>query len=76
MASTIKLNSKVRVISGKDKGKEGLVIEKNNKYSLVKIAGAHLVTKHYKGRQNNEKSEIKVFESYIHISNVALIVAA
>jgi large subunit ribosomal protein L24 len=76
MSSKIKLNSRVRVITGKDKGKEGLIIEINRKHSLVKVAGAHLVTKHYKARQQNEKSEIKVFESYIHISNVALIAAA
>lgn len=75
MSSIIKLNSKVKIISGKNKGKEGTVIAKNNKYSLIKIAGLNLVTKHYKARQQNEKSEIKVFESYIHISNVVLISA-
>jgi|688.fasta_scaffold2699205_1 large subunit ribosomal protein L24 len=74
--SKIKKNSKVKIISGDEKGKEGIVVLVDKKRSLVKIEGVNLVTRHYKAKQANEKSGIKVFENFIHISNVALIAAA
>ncbi len=74
--NVIKKNSRVRVISGDEKGKEGNVIMINRKKSLIKIEGINLVTRHYKAKQANEKSGIRVFENFIHISNVALISAA
>lgn len=76
MACKIKKNSKVKIISGDEKGKEGIVMLVDVKRSLVKVEGINLVTRHYKAKQANEKSGIKVFESFIHISNVALITAA
>lgn len=72
----IKKNNKVKIISGDEKGKEGNVIVVDRKKSLVKVEGINLVTRHYKAKQANEKSGIKVFENFIHISNVALISAA
>jgi len=72
----IKKNIKVKIISGDEKGKEGNVIFVDRKKSLVKVEGVNLVTRHYKAKQANEKSGIKVFENFIHISNVALISAA
>lgn len=76
MASKITKNVTVKILSGDDKGKTGKVILVNKKKSLVKVEGINLVTKHYKARQANEKSGIKIFEHFIHISNVALISAA
>jgi len=76
MASKIKKNSKVKIISGDEKGKEGNVIIVDLKRSLVKVEGINLVTRHYKAKQANQNSGIKVFENFIHISNVALISAA
>jgi large subunit ribosomal protein L24 len=67
----IKNGTTVKVISGKDKGKIGKVIEIKKKENKVKIQGVALVSKHYKAKKQNEKSEIRVFESFIHISNVA-----
>lgn len=76
MACKIKKNSKVKIISGDEKGKEGNVIIVDRKRSLVKVEGINLITRHYKARQASEKSGIKIFENFIHISNVALISAA
>jgi large subunit ribosomal protein L24 len=75
MSKQIKKGNTVKVISGDDKGKQGAVLEVNRKKSLIKIEGVNLVTRHYKARQANEKSQIKIFEKFIHISNVALISA-
>lgn len=72
----IKKDSFVKVIAGDDKGKEGKVLLVNPKKKLVKVEGINLVTKHYKAKRPQEKSEIRVYESFIHISNVALISAA
>jgi large subunit ribosomal protein L24 len=76
MKNKIKKGDKVKVISGDDKGKEGLAIIIDRKKSLIKVEGINLVTRHYKAKQANEKSQIKIFEKFIHISNVALISAA
>jgi large subunit ribosomal protein L24 len=72
----IKKGVLVKVLTGKDKGKTGKIVEIDNKKNRVIVEGVNLVTKHYKARRQNEKSMIKVFENFIHISNVALIHAA
>ena len=76
MKQKIKKNSLVKVISGSNKGREGKVLAINLKKSLVKVEGIALVTRHYKAQQQNEKSEKRVFERFIHISNVALVLAS
>lgn len=73
--SNIKKNTIVKILSGDDKGKEGKVLFVLPKKGLVKIEGINLVTRHYKARRPQEKSEIKIRENFIHISNVALISA-
>lgn len=75
MSNQITKGATVKVLSGDDKGRTGKIICINKKKSLVKVEGINLVTRHYKARQANEKSGIKVFEHFIHISNVALIAA-
>ncbi len=67
----IKKGTTVKILSGKDKGKIGKVIEIKKSENKVKVQGVSLVSKHYKAKKQDEKSEIKVFESFIHISNVA-----
>lgn len=71
----IKKGVLVKILAGRDKGKTGKIIEVNYKKNAVKVEGVSLVTKHYRARQQGEKSMIKVFESFINISNVALISA-
>ncbi len=67
----IKKGTTVKVLSGKDKGKIGKVIEIKKNENKVKVQGVSLVSKHYKAKKQDEKSEIKIFESFIHISNIA-----
>lgn len=71
----VKKGAAVKILTGKDKGKIGKIMEVNYKKHAVKVEGVNLVTKHYKARRQGEKSMIKVFESFIDISNVALISA-
>lgn len=69
-AMTIKKNDVVRVITGSDKGKSGLVIEISLKKGKVKVAGVAIAARHYKARREGEASAIKKSERFIDISNV------
>ena len=44
----IKKGTKVRIITGKDKNKEGEVIEINRKLNRAKVKGVNLIKKHVK----------------------------
>lgn len=69
----IKKNDTVLVLTGRDKGKKGTVIEVLSDKNKVKVAGIAMHTKHYKARRQGETSTIKRQEGYIHLSNVMLI---
>ena len=69
----IKRNDTVKVLTGKDKGKQGTVIDVNCDKGLIKVDGIALVTKHYKARKQGEQSTIKRQESFINLSNVMLV---
>lgn len=64
----IKKGDNVKVITGKDKGKEGKVIAVMD--SKVLVEGVNVVTKHSKASQSNPKGGILHQESPIDISNV------
>ncbi len=66
----IKKNDLVHVISGKDKGKQGQVIEILPKEGKVKVKGIALQVRHVKPRKAGEAGGIKKKESFIAISNV------
>jgi large subunit ribosomal protein L24 len=69
----IKKNDTVQVITGKDKGKRGTVVEVDSCKNLIKVSGVALVTKHYKARRQGEQSGLKKMEMFINISNVMLV---
>ena len=66
----IKKNDKVRVVSGKDKGKEGEVIAILPKKEKVKVKGVAIVTRHKKARYQGEVSSIRKEETFIYASKV------
>ena len=68
----IKKGIKVRVLAGKDKKKEGEVIEIDRPNNRVKVQGINIVKKHVKTTKE-KKGGIVSKESFIHISNLALI---
>lgn len=69
----IRKNDIVEVITGKDKGKRGKVIEVIPSRNRVRVEGIMLVKKHQKPRQNGEIGTIIEKPSTIHISNVAFV---
>ena len=65
----IKKGLKVKVISGKDKNKDGEVIEIDRRRNRAKIKGINMVKKHLKTTKE-KKGGIISKENYIHISNL------
>jgi large subunit ribosomal protein L24 len=65
----IKKGMKVKIISGKDKGKDGEVIEIDRKNTRVKVKGINIVKKHLKTTKE-KKGGIVSKENFIHLSNL------
>ncbi len=66
----VKTGDTVQVISGRDKGKVGEVIQALPKTSQVIVKGVNMRTKHMKPRQEGESGQIVTQEAPIHSSNV------
>ncbi len=66
----IKKGDTVKVIAGKDNGKEGKVIAIDKKNSKVLVEGVNMITKHAKPSQANPDGGIMHKEAYIDVSNV------
>jgi len=63
-------NDKVKIISGKDKGKEGVVVDLLPKKNKVKVQGVNIVTRHVKARRQGETSAIKKEEAFFYVDKV------
>ena len=68
----IKKGLKVRVLTGKDKKKEGEVIEIDRFKNRAKVKEINMVKKHVKTTKE-KKGGIISKESFIHLSNLKLI---
>ena len=68
----IKKGLKVRVLAGKDKKKEGEVIEIDRENNRAKVKEINMVKKHVKTTKE-KKGGIVSKESFIHLSNLKLI---
>ena len=68
----IKKGLKVRVLTGKDKKKEGEVIEIDRANNRAKVKEINMVKKHIKTTKE-KKGGIVSKENFIHISNLKLI---
>ncbi len=65
----LKKGLQVKIISGKDKGKTGEVLEINRKLEKVKIKSISMIKRHTKPTKEN-KGGIISKESFIHQSNI------
>ena len=65
----LKKGTQVKIISGKDKGKTGEILEINRKLDKIKIKSINMIKKHTKPTKEN-KGGIVSKESFIHQSNV------
>lgn len=69
----VKKGDKVKVITGKDKGKTGVVLASFPKKDRVLVEGVNIVKKHAKPSQDNPQGGIINQEAAIHSSNVMLL---
>ena len=67
----IKKGLKVKILSGKDKNKEGEVIEIDRKNTRAKVKGINIVKKHVKTTKE-KKGGIISKENFIHLSNMKI----
>ena len=68
----IKKGSKVKVLTGKDKAKEGEIIEIDRQNNRAKVKEINMIKKHIKTTKE-KKGGIVSKENFLHISNLALV---
>ena len=69
----IKKGDTVKVIAGKDNGKEGKVVSVDQKAGKVVVEGINMITKHAKPNAANPNGGIVQKEAPIDASNVMLV---
>ena len=68
----IKKGTKVKVLTGKDKNKDGEVIEIDRPNNRAKVKGINIIKKHVKTTKE-KKGGIVSKENFLHISNLTII---
>ena len=68
----IKKGNKVKVLAGKDKNKEGEIIEIDRSKFRAKVKGLNIIKKHVKTTKE-KKGGIFEKENFIHLSNLSKI---
>jgi len=68
----IKKGSNIKVLTGKDKNKNGEVMEIDRKNLRAKVKGINIVKKHIKTTKE-KKGGIISKENFIHLSNLSLV---
>ena len=69
----IKKNDQVLIISGKDRGKHGKILDVFPESGKVVVEGANIRKKHVKPKKSGEKGQIVEIPAAFSISNVKLI---
>ena len=69
----VKVGDTVKVIAGKDKGKEGKILKTFKSENRVVVEGLNIVKRHAKPRTTEDKGGIIEIEAPIHVSNVKVI---
>ena len=67
----IKKGIKVKILTGKDKNKDGEVIEIDRSRNRAKVKGINIIKKHLKTTKE-KKGGIISKENFIHISNLVI----
>ncbi|MCI8394916.1 MAG: 50S ribosomal protein L24 [Bacilli bacterium] len=66
----IRVGDNVKILTGKDKGKTGMVTKTLKKEDRVVVEGINVVKKHMKPNQMNQTGGIVEMNAPIHVSNV------
>lgn len=74
--SHVHTGDKVLVLAGKDRGKEGKVLQINLKHQRALVEGVNLIKKAVRPSEDNPEGGITELEATIHTSNLKLLEAA
>lgn len=69
----LKKNDTVQIITGKDKGKSGHVLEIDSRKGRIMIEGLNMVKKAARPKGQNQKGGITEIEASVDISNVMIV---
>lgn len=69
----VKKGDKVKIIAGKDKGKESTIIRSLPQKQRVVVEGANMMKKAMRPTQQNPQGGISTMEAPLHVSNVMLV---
>lgn len=69
----VKVGDNVKILCGKDKGKEGKILKTLKKEDRVIVEGINIVKKHMKPNGADNKGGIIERENPIHVSNVKVV---
>ena len=69
----IKKGNKVKILTGKDKNKEGEIIELDRARNRAKVKGLNIIKKHVKTTKE-KKGGIFEKENFLHLSNLSKII--
>jgi large subunit ribosomal protein L24 len=70
MVARVKKNDTVVILSGKDQGRQGTVLEILPKKNKVIVKGCGLVTRHLKPKKQGQVGGIKKQESFLEVSQI------
>ncbi len=73
MTVRLKKNDRVKIISGKDKGKEGKIIRRIPERDLIVVEGVNMVSRHVRPSQNNPQAGIIKQEAPVYASKAMLV---
>ena len=73
MATKLKRNDQVQVMTGKDRGKSGRVIKIDRTKGRAVVEGLNMVKKAMKAKGQQQKGGISTVEAAIHLSNLQLV---
>ena len=76
MAAKIKKGDRVILLTGKDKGRTGNVVQVMPKQGRVVVQGLNMVQRHTRPSQGDPQGGIKHKEASVHVSNVAVVDSA
>ena len=76
MAAKIKKGDQVMILTGKDKGRQGSVLQVLPKEQRVLVSGLNMVQRHTRPSQLDPQGGIKHKEASLHLSNVAVVDSA
>ena len=76
MAAKIKKGDQVMILTGKDKGRQGAVLQVLPKEQRGLVSGLNMVQRHTRPSQIDPQGGIKHKEASLHLSNVAVVDSA